>query len=266
MIDRNSTFDLENGFREFASSMSGIQQTYTRLLHQIQKQLRGESLPGELLEGMAGNLAHGIRNPLGGIANLVSLMSDEASPEQSEKIIKILEGVERIDEIVESLIFLSRPLTPEPVRCNVSDIVAGAIETTKREHIEPAKIPLFNFEGPGEEWLIQVDPFLIRQALHEILRNAVEAMPNGGSIRTLIVVREKEQNVSIQIEDEGEGLSESDAIKPFFPFYTTRVNGLGLGLPKARMIIEKHHGKISLKNRSHKGVAVTIELPEVQKI
>jgi signal transduction histidine kinase len=261
-MDKNSIHnDLEKSFGDFTASVENIEKAYSRLWRQIQEFKNKESLSSKNLEEMAGNLAHGIRNPLGGIANFVSLLSSEIPSKQSEKIQRILEGVERIDKIVESLIFFSRPITPELIKCNFVDIVKGAIENVKEKDILADSKYFFSFQSPEGELYILMDPYLIKQALQNILQNSVEAMPEGGTIKILVTEHRKVKRLKVRIEDEGEGLVDGDAEKPFCPFYTTKVYGMGLGLPSARMIVERHRGRIWLNERRGAGVAVVFYLP-----
>ena len=85
-------------------------------------------------------------------------------------------------------------------------------------------------------------------------------MPEGGEIKIALMERPRTNKMVICISDEGQGLAEDNEEKPFYPFYTTKTNGMGMGLPTSRLIVEKHGGKIYLKKNQH-GVTVTINLP-----
>jgi len=247
--------DLEKSFKNFTEAIDHIQDAYGKLFRQIQGANQNSGVPKEVLEEMAGNLAHGIRNPLGGITNFVSLLSDEIPPEGLRRISKIKEGVQRIDAILENLILFSRPMTPQFIKCDIVDVLAAAVESMKKT-VDGS----VSFHVPETELLIELDPELMKQAFLNILQNSVEAMPEGGAIE-VTVRKDTKQNGTIRFDDNGEGLAGADYQKLFSPFYTTKVNGIGLGLALARMVVEKHNGHISLLARKTKGVTVTISLP-----
>ncbi|MFQ5649099.1 MAG: nitrogen regulation protein NR(II) [bacterium] len=261
MNDPSPLSELEKCFQDFNASLTDIEKAYGRISRQIDEYRSHEIVPRNYLEELAGNLAHEIRNPLAGIAMLVELLSKESSKTQMENIQGILEGVQRIDTIVENLIVFSQPVRFQTVRCNLSDLLKRAAETARawlgeRNRDYPFVLPL-----PLEQVYVEVDPVLMLQAIQNLLRNAVEVMPDGGQTTIKVTLNQPKNKVKVSIEDEGPGLPNRDFEKPFYPFHTTKTYGMGLGLPTSRLIVEKHGGKISLKNRDQKGLQVTLTLP-----
>lgn len=251
--------DLERSFENFTEVIDDIQNAYGKLLQQIKAANQDNTLPWEVLEEMAGNLAHGIRNPLGGITNFISLLSDEIPPEGLKRISKIKEGVERIDTILENLILFSRPMAPQFIKCNVVDVLNAAIRS-----FEKSTKGDISFRLSDIELLVELDPELMKQAFINILQNSVEAMPEGGEIEISVENGAKDRGL-IQFKDNGKGLADADFEKLFLPFYTTKVNGVGLGLALARMVVEKHSGEITLTARETNGAIVAISLPLIRK-
>ncbi|MFQ5641421.1 MAG: sensor histidine kinase [bacterium] len=239
--------------------MKSVQNTYSSLWCKLQNVLNTQNIPREILEEMAANLAHGIRNPLAGIANFVSLLSDEVAPTQSPRISKIKEGVQHIELILENLITFSKPIHPYYIKCNFIDIIHAAVDSLKKTLNNDQVRCCYHFSD--EEVYAEVDPELIKQALRCVVQNAIEAMPVGGEVAVSLFKRTKANKLIVTVRDQGIGLKDADINKLFYPFYTTKANGMGLGLALSKMYLEKHSGEISLKRNANKGVTVELELP-----
>jgi signal transduction histidine kinase len=104
-----------------------------------------------------------------------------------------------------------------------------------------------------------IDEASMRGALMNVLLNAVEAMPEGGVLS--ISVEQTDGTLRLKIADTGSGIGEEQARKIFEPFYTTKEQGLGLGMPYAKKIIDQHGGTISLSSQLGKGTTITIVIP-----
>jgi len=260
MEEKSLISEIEKGFENFNSSIGDIQKSYGKLWQQLGAYQDTQIVPREYLKEMAGNLAHEIRNPLGGIANFVHLLSDNQEIRQSSSVRGILQGIDRIDTIVENLIVFSKPVVLQTMNCSFSDIIHRAIENVKEEFKFTENKYTFSLHLPKKETFLNLDSHLMLQGLQNILQNSVEFMPEGGEIKIALVERPRTNKMVICISDEGQGLAEDNEEKPFYPFYTTKTNGMGMGLPTSRLIVEKHGGKIYLKENQH-GVTVTINLP-----
>jgi signal transduction histidine kinase len=260
MEEQSLTPDIERCFDSFNASIASIQGAYKKLVREINDYHDAETVPNDFLKEMAGNLAHEIRNPLGGIANFVALLRDDGGEQQPTTFDNIQQGIERIDKVVENLIVFSNPVVPNLMRCNFKDLVRGAIECVKRD-LRIDTRSRFLTKLPRGRIILEIDPELMLQALKNVLQNAVEAMPDGGRVELSVKPLKTPNEVVITVVDEGRGLQNGDEEKAFYPFYTTKTNGMGLGLPTARLIIAKHGGKIKLKNRAKKGVEASIRLP-----
>ena len=108
-----------------------------------------------------------------------------------------------------------------------------------------------------------LDDASIRGALMNILLNAIEAMREGGTLS--VATRKNDETVQLEISDTGGGIGEDEAKKIFEPFYTTTEQGLGLGMPYAKRIIEQHGGTVSVNSRFGEGTTISITLPAAQK-
>ncbi|MCH9007465.1 HAMP domain-containing histidine kinase [candidate division KSB1 bacterium] len=258
MADKKPYLEIEKSLDDFNASISGIERAFGEISQKIEAFSLSESVPRDYLEEMAGNLAHEIRNPLGGIAALVELLAEESGKEQTRSIQGILEGIDRIDKVVENLIVFSKPVRLQTVDCNFCDILSRAVETARNQIEEEGGTHLLNLNVPEHDVFVRIDPVLMLQAVQNVLHNAIEVMPDGGVIDVLLV--EDEDDVVVTIADQGLGFHGDNEEKPFYPFFTTKTYGMGLGLPTARLILEKHCGKIWLRNKPDKGAEVTLKL------
>jgi len=250
---------IEKSIESFNSSISSIEEAYERISKQIDEYRLAETVPREYLVELAGNLAHEIRNPLAGIANLVELLSEDPGG-GTRKIEGILTGIERIDKIVENLIVFSRPIVLQPINCNFRDILQRAVETIQAESLNDAdQRHDFELACEDETFFVTVDPVLMFQAIQNVLTNALTAMPDAGTI--VMTLAKQSTHLFLAIKDEGAGLQASDPEKPFYPFYTTKTYGMGLGLPTSRLILEKHGGGIWMETNDGPGVTVKLTLP-----
>ena len=144
-------------------------------------------------------------------------------------------------------------MEPGSLNAIVSDYVAflepqaSSMEVELRPHLD-TNLPV-----------VMLDKSLMRQALVNLCRNAIEAMPEGGSIDLL--TRTRGGQVVLEIIDTGKGMDEKTRSQMFQAFFSTRSGGSGLGLPTVRKIVEAHHGRISCESDVGSGTRFTITLP-----
>jgi two-component system sensor histidine kinase HydH len=261
MQDDPISSSLSKSFKSFQSSMTGVERAYGEIRRQIETFQSPDIIPRNYLKELAGNLAHEIRNPLSGISNYVELLSKSDDSSRSHGISAILEGIDRIDKIVENLIVFSRPVELSRINCNFCDTVRSAVDCTRRDFKGPIDQVDFSVRLPETGVYAKVDPVLMLQALQNLLTNALEAMPKGGTTTIALVQNTHLKKLVLCIGDQGRGLPGNNCEKPFYPFYTTKTYGMGLGLPTTRLIIEKHGGKVWLKNSLEAGAVAIVNLP-----
>ena len=258
--DTSPFADIEKSIECFNSSISSIEQAYEKISKQIDEYRLAETVPRDYLVELAGNLAHEIRNPLAGIANLVELLSEDPGGEGTRKIEGILNGIERIDKIVENLIVFSRPIVLQQIDCNFRDILKRAVDTIQSEYLDDGAHSYdFQFVRQDDPFFVTIDPILMLQAIQNVLANALTAMPDGGTI--VMTLAKQGTYLFLAIQDQGAGLLAPDSEKPFYPFYTTKTYGMGLGLPTSRLILERHGGRIWIETNEDAGVTVKMTLP-----
>ncbi len=240
------------------------------------RQLESEVRRGETLAAagqMAVGLAHEIRNPLSAIRGAVQLMQRELGDEArwGEYTAVLLKEVTRVNSIIETLLDLGRPVTLHAVPLNVHQLLERVALLLEEEAT-----------SRGVQFVRRYDPSLppiladedrIVQVFHNLVRNAIEAMPGGG--RLTLVTRlsmnplfakvdlgqGQKSLAEIQIADEGQGIPEATRDKLFTPFFTTKDRGLGLGLALCHRIVEEHKGAIQVTSEPGRGTVVSCFLP-----
>ncbi len=208
---------------------------------------------------MSAVVAHEIRNPMAGIAAGVEYIGKglpEGSPPK-EGVSLILGEIERVNRILEDILSVARPFQLKLSTEAMSDVVEGVLRRYQAR--TEAKAIQVSHRYALSLPLLQVDRARLEQALTNLVLNAVEAMPAGG---TLTVALDADDTwLSIAISDTGPGILPEAERRLFEPFFTTKVRGTGLGLAVARRVIEEHGGTIELASEPGRGTTFAIRLP-----
>ena len=228
---------------------------------QERKRLQAENTE---LATLAGGLAHEIRNPLSTIGMNLELLAEELENDESQRARRMIRRIanlqgecRNLEEILNAFLQFARAgelhLSDGSLNTIVSDYIdflepqANSMEVELRPHLD-SDLPV-----------VMLDKSLMRQALVNLCRNAIEAMPDGGSIDLL--TRTRGDDVVMEIIDTGKGMDEKTRSQMFQAFFSTRSGGSGLGLPTVRRVVEAHHGRISCESEVGKGTRFTITLP-----
>lgn len=210
---------------------------------------------------MAAHVTHEVRNPLSSIALNLELLEEEL-PQESEAhtlFIAIRKEVERLTELTEQYLTVARRRDPNFAIEDLAEVVAEAVEFMSPElkRHEVAIAADFGSELPP----VKLDEGQIRQVMHNLLRNARQAMPNGGNLRVTVASSAEPGWVDIDVSDTGAGMSEETRARLFEPFFTTRSHGTGLGLAISRHIVEAHGGVIRCEPNEPHGTRFVVRLP-----
>lgn len=205
---------------------------------------------------MAAGVAHEIRNPLASIKGAAQFVQKELEArsfegESAEYLKLVIDETNRLNQVVESFLDLTRPLSPERRPVELGRLV-GELVTLQRAAGGPS-IEL----ATDSDATIPADPDLLKVAIGNVLRNAVEA---AGS-RVTLRIRPMRTHVSLEVDDDGPGIPHDKIDQLFHPFFTTKARGTGLGLVTARRIVESHGGEIGAKNLQPHGARFTVILP-----
>ncbi len=205
---------------------------------------------------MAAQLAHEIRNPLVAIgATLESLAQDVEDAEQLETVEALSSEITRMDKILKDYLSMATRNNSNYAPMNLVKVLAEAQRLLGRAHSSDGKRILV--DAPETVSLV-ADYEGIKHALFNLMLNAIEASPRGGTVRC--GVRETTQSVTVMIDDEGAGLKRSpDSLMQ--PFVTTKTHGTGLGLVVCNNIAKAHGGMVELRNRPEGGCRATLVLP-----
>ena len=214
-------------------------------------------------------LVHEIKNPLSvirmTIENLAEDFAEVATPE-ARRAIKKLELVNRQCTRLDNLLRDFREfaklkklnLVPGNLNEQVSQVLDFYAETVAGQGIEIVRY--LDADLPG----ILMDSERLQAALVNLIKNAIEAMPNGGQLvaRTRII----KTGVALDLIDNGSGMKRDTLLRMFQPFFTSKDQGSGLGLPTAKKIIEAHGALIHVKSEAGQGTQFTIEFPTPKRI
>lgn len=210
---------------------------------------------------VAAEVAHQIRNPLAAIQSFADLLRPgmEASGQSREFLEDLVKEVRTTEGIVSSFLQFARPSRLELKSVRAEEVVEAVVRAMRPE-FERAGIRLgHRVEGVVPE--IRADAKAVGQALSNLLRNALEACGEGGSVQVRVTAADgASPGVAIAIEDDGAGLAPEIVPKLFTPFVTTKAKGTGLGLSLAKKYVEAHAGVIALSPLA-KGTRAEVQLP-----
>ena len=212
----------------------------------------------------AAQVAHEVKNPLAGLLLYsLHLKSKATTFSESETYLvdKIVETIKHLNSRVEQILDFARPVHLNLRPANLIEMVNDVVELIRPQLTgNKVEVRLSTDQQPATGMF---DDSSIRGALLNVMLNAIEAMPSGGTLS--IAIDRTPETLRLEITDTGRGIGEEEANKIFEPFYTTKAQGLGLGMPYARKMIEQHGGSISLTSRPGQGTRILISLPVVQK-
>jgi two-component system, sporulation sensor kinase E len=227
---------------------------------------RAESLAS--LTTLTAGVAHEIKNPLASIAIHLELMRkaiegrrNVPSKRIAENLDVIKEEVERLNRIVVDFLFAVRPMNAELVPEDLNRLVRELMDFMRFE-LERAGITV-ELELLEPCPLIGLDEKYMKQALLNIVKNAIAAMPQGGTLR--IATLRKGGMLLLTVSDTGVGIPEENLEKIFEPYFTTREFGSGLGLTLVYKIVKEHLGDIAVSSKVGQGTTFTFSFPIPQK-
>ncbi len=218
-----------------------------------------------LLEKMAPVLAHEIRNPLGSIKGAAQVLRSEAeSAEQRNLLDVITEEVDRLNRVVTQFLDYARPYSPDLRPRSINAVIEKAMAVIETNSLA-AGIDI-QLELHPHLPLVPMDQEQIHQVILNIAMNAIEAMPEGGTltVRTSRIESDAGDAVGISIRDTGQGIRRETLKQIFTPFFTTKERGVGLGLAVCERIIRGHGGRIRVKSIPGRGTIFYIRLETVR--
>ncbi|WP_139187773.1 MASE3 domain-containing protein [Bacillus tuaregi] len=207
---------------------------------------------------MAAGVAHEIRNPLTTLKGFTQLLKMEVDDNRLPMLELMSSELNRIEMITNEFMVIAKPQAIEYKTHNIKDIMNQVLS-----FMEPQALlqnVTMNKLFIETEPYVQCDENQLKQVFINIIKNAFEAMPNGGSL-TVEIKESNQQTIDISIKDTGVGIPKEIIPKLCEPFYTLKEKGTGLGLMISYRIIEAHKGTIAFSSNLDKGTIVTVELP-----
>jgi signal transduction histidine kinase len=206
---------------------------------------------------MSAGIAHELRNPMAVISGYLSLLAKKTGPADHGLIRKIADEISGMNRIIADLLAFARPASLNKAAVDVKALLEGCLASVLKASPTGPRIDATTKLGAIEA---SVDEVLLRQAFTNLIQNAVEAMPEGGSI--LLEAARKNNELVIVIKDTGAGISPDLIKKIFLPFFTTKDAGVGMGLALAHKIIASHGGRIEVESRVGQGTTFTVIIPK----
>ncbi len=211
------------------------------------------------LEQMSAQLSHELKNPLGAIKTLVQLSARDACDEKSRERLQVAESeVERMNCILKEYLSFSRPLDKLRRERFALSALADDVILLLGPQASGAGVALRR-QGDAR---IEADPRRLREALFNLVANALEATPRGGSVA--IEIAERDGGVRISVRDSGRGMTPDVLERLGTPFFTTREQGTGLGVAMARSAFAQHGGTLEYASAEGRGTTATGTLPVPQ--
>jgi signal transduction histidine kinase len=219
---------------------------------------------------VAAAVAHGIGNPLSSIraaAQVAKLDCDECEgPDLKQKTLttldEIIQQVDRVQKRMRGLLNFAKPMEPHPATVEINSVLADVVDVLRPRFVDAGVNPHLDLEPNLPK--VQLDANHVEQIFMGLVTNALEATPKGGrvSIRTNILKGNgSATSISVSIEDTGEGIPIDSRERVFEPFFSTKPDGTGIGLPLAKKFVERNRGKISICEGSSGGARFDVVFP-----
>ncbi|MDY6862641.1 MAG: cache domain-containing protein [Thermodesulfobacteriota bacterium] len=235
----------------------------TKKINEMQDQLI-ESERMAILGSLLAHVTHEISTPLTSVTLNAELLFEELEKfegkdtKEAENLIKIIIAeLDRLTKITENYLTFAKPPQPKLENKNINQVISSLLTLMRKEFLTNnirVKTDFDVYLPP-----VKLDEDLIREAFLNIIKNSLDAMPDGGEI--LLSTSSRDSFVQVNINDSGKGIDHENIDKIFTPFFSEKKGGTGLGLPIARYIIKKHGGAIICLSKTGEGTTFVISFP-----
>jgi len=213
---------------------------------------------------LAAHVSHEVRNPLSSISLNLELLDDEllaCACERRPLVRQLLGSVQaetaRLQRLTDDYLAFAKPRRPERVPEDLSELAHDLVRLLREEALRSGVI--INTAAAASPVMALVDRGQVKQALLNLVRNAVQAMPDGGRVE--LRAYEQEGRACLSVSDTGPGIPDVDRCRVFEPFYTTKAAGTGLGLPLALHLVREHGGELQVAAGTEGGAVFTMSFP-----
>lgn len=212
---------------------------------------------------LAASIAHEIRNPMTTLKGFTQLLKLSASPDSLRYISVIEDEIERMDSILNEMLVLSKPNCTKSTILSLEVLLKDMIQIVRPKAIMEGISVLFQ-DSLLETSMILGDPDKLKQLLLNLFKNAFEAMTCGGLLKIQLGT-DVRNNIVLAVTDTGKGMTINQINQLFMPFFTTKPEGTGLGLPFVLKTVEEHGGTISVESEPEKGTTFILSFPQAKK-
>jgi signal transduction histidine kinase len=211
------------------------------------------------LAQLSAGLAHEIRTPLASLEGAAALVQRETqSEERRREFLDIIQKESRrLNRLLTTFLEFARPKQPDLQRVEIGEVLDSVILLVRHAR-DTSRLELRKQIEPGLPTL-ECDPERLKQVLLNLITNASQAMPHGGTV--LLEAQRNGTSIDIDVHDQGGGIDEENLERIFDPFFTTKESGTGLGLSVAHQIVSQHQGMLTIVRNSPQGVTVRVSLP-----
>jgi PAS domain S-box-containing protein len=270
-IAAETDLDTVGGIRRVSVSVQAIQEGGERMgalvtlrdldsIESINTQLQVSERLAALGRITAG-VAHEVKNPLNSMRLWLENLKESLPPEPdsgSQQAVQVLDKeIDRLDAVVKRFLDFTRPMDVRLEATQIADVLKEVIEIAKPQ-LQKSKIQVAQLI-PIDVPEVYVDRALLKQAVLNLVLNAVEAMPSGGQLR--LMLSRRGEMAEITVGDTGKGIPVENRQKIFQLFFTTRPGGSGIGLASTFRIVQLHNGSIDFTSEVGRGTTFRIELP-----
>jgi len=250
---------------EIGELAAAFNQMTTQLVEQRERAIQAERVAA--WRELARRLAHELKNPLFPLQITIENVrrARQLAPEEFEEVFEestatLLAELANLKAIIGRFSDFAKMPAPRLEAVDLNEIVRGVLklyDAQLRSNGGPQIHPIVDL--PEGKLVLPGDAEQLRRALSNLVLNAIDAMPNGGTLR--ITGSRREERVQLSVADSGQGLTAEECVRLFTPYYTTKQHGTGLGLAIVQSVISDHHGKITLSSAPGQGATFLIDLP-----
>jgi len=239
---------------EYLKDVTERVRTAERLEHARRLAVLGET---------AARVAHEVRNPLNAITGAAHYLATEYPDDETiQKFTSLIKRQShRVDQVASDILHAARPLRLNRTRVDLAAVVEQALASLD-EGVRSQRIEVERRSGPGSA-VLQADEVQIEQAVYNILKNAVEAMPEGGRLTVMTGRDDRTGMVTVSVQDTGCGIPMDERERIFDAFYTTKARGTGLGLSIVEGVLKNHGGSVVVEHPEGQatGTRIVLRIP-----
>ncbi len=214
---------------------------------------------------LAAGLTHELKNSLAGIKVSIEVLLDELELSEDDRniLVSMIKEIRRIELLMRDLLNFARPARPQLAPVDMNTVLETAMTFSLKNASSLSRDGSIQIVKEFDKHLpiTMADPMQLQQVFMNLLLNAVDAMPEGGTLTVKTRYEPSENSIYLSIADTGKGIDEKMIGKIFEPFFTTKPKGTGLGLPITKQLIEQHGGVLRLENNAAGGVTFSMIFP-----